>query len=329
MNPYADEYFNKTLRVLGEEHYHPQVLMQVFQKKPAVLCGMNEALTLLRYASAMAADPFVIKHLDDGDFIYPQETVLTIEGDYSRFADLETQILGVLARGTMVATNTREVVDAARGKPVFFMGARHTHPSTQKADGYASLIGGATYIATAQGGDAMGDKAMGTMPHSLIACYEGDVVRAAKAFVRTYPDEPFTALVDFNNDCIGDSLKVAAALGDKLTAVRLDTSESLTDICLDDTLDHRSRGVSMGLVWAVRLALNKIHRQDVKIVVSGGFNAGKIERFERYGVPVDMYGVGSSILTGSNDFTADIVLLDGKPAGKVGREYRPNERLHE
>jgi len=66
---------------------------------------------------------------------------------------------------------------------------------------------------------------------------------------------------------------------------------------------------------------------DVKIVVSGGFSVDKIREFEEGGVPVDAYGVGSSLIRGSNDFTGDIVLTDGKPSAKVGRRYRPNPRL--
>jgi nicotinate phosphoribosyltransferase len=53
----------------------------------------------------------------------------------------------------------------------------------------------------------------------------------------------------------------------------------------------------------------------------------KIEEFERRGVPVDAYGVGSSLIRGENDFTGDIVMADGRPTGKVGRRFRPNERL--
>ena len=65
----------------------------------------------------------------------------------------------------------------------------------------------------------------------------------------------------------------------------------------------------------------------MKIVVSGGFTAEKIREFERAGVPVDAYGVGSSLIRGANDFTADVVLTDGRPSAKVGRRYRPNPRL--
>jgi nicotinate phosphoribosyltransferase len=65
----------------------------------------------------------------------------------------------------------------------------------------------------------------------------------------------------------------------------------------------------------------------VRIVASGGFTIEKISEFERTGVPVDAYGVGSSLIRGENDFTADIVLADGRPAAKVGRSFRPNARL--
>jgi nicotinate phosphoribosyltransferase len=53
----------------------------------------------------------------------------------------------------------------------------------------------------------------------------------------------------------------------------------------------------------------------------------KIRQFEEQRVPVDMYGVGSSLFRGRFDFTADVVRVEGKPCGKVGRPYRPNPRL--
>ncbi|HXD63256.1 MAG TPA: quinolinate phosphoribosyl transferase, partial [Solirubrobacteraceae bacterium] len=66
---------------------------------------------------------------------------------------------------------------------------------------------------------------------------------------------------------------------------------------------------------------------EVKIVVSGGFTASRIREFEAAEVAVDAYGVGSSLIRGQNDFTADVVLLDGRPCAKVGRAYAPNPRL--
>jgi nicotinate phosphoribosyltransferase len=86
-------------------------------------------------------------------------------------------------------------------------------------------------------------------------------------------------------------------------------------------------GVNPRLVEKVRGALDGAGFPDVKIVVSGGFTAARIREFESGGVAVDAYGVGSSLIRGQNDFTADIVLLDGRPCAKVGRALSPNPRL--
>jgi nicotinate phosphoribosyltransferase len=135
-------------------------------------------------------------------------------------------------------------------------------------------------------------------------------------------------LVDFENDSVGTALDVARALGPRLWGVRLDTSELLVDRSLWGELgDFKPTGVNERLVHKVRDALDDAGFSAVKIVVSGGFTVEKIRRFEEQGVPVDAYGVGSSLIRGSNDFTGDIVMTDGRPAAKVGRELRPNPRL--
>ena len=120
---------------------------------------------------------------------------------------------------------------------------------------------------------------------------------------------------------------MADALGDDLWGVRLDTSEALVDLGLADLGPDAPRGVNVELARRVRQALDDAGHPGVHIVVSGGFDAEKIERFEDEGAPVDAYGVGSSLLRGQNDFTADIVRVDGRPVAKVGREERPNPRL--
>ena len=73
--------------------------------------------------------------------------------------------------------------------------------------------------------------------------------------------------------------------------------------------------------------LDEAGHEQVRIVVSGGFDAERIEEFKRTGVPVDAYGVGSALLRGENDFTADVVLVEGRPGARAGREYRPSPRL--
>jgi len=133
---------------------------------------------------------------------------------------------------------------------------------------------------------------------------------------------------DFENDCVGTSLAVARELGDRLYGVRLDTSETLVDKSVIPQMGtFKPAGVNPQLVWNVRQALDRDGFQHVKIVVSGGFTVEKIRQFEEHGVPVDAYGVGSSLFQGRFDFTADVVMVDGKPRAKVGRAYRPNARL--
>jgi nicotinate phosphoribosyltransferase len=138
-----------------------------------------------------------------------------------------------------------------------------------------------------------------------------------------------TVLVDFDNDCVGTSLACADALGEQLWAVRLDTSERLADVTMVERFGEElaPRGVAPQLVHAVRDALDAAGHEHVRIVVSGGFNAERIRGFEDDGVPVDAYGVGSSLIRGADDFTADVVMVDGRPCAKVGRALRPNPRL--
>jgi nicotinate phosphoribosyltransferase len=135
-------------------------------------------------------------------------------------------------------------------------------------------------------------------------------------------------LVDFENDSVRTALEVARALGDRLWGVRLDTSESLVDRSLWEQMGaFRPTGVNPQLVRNVRDALDSNGFDRVKILVSGGFTVDKIRAFESEGVPVDAYGVGSSLIRGSNDFTGDIVMTDDRPSAKVGRELRTSSRL--
>jgi nicotinate phosphoribosyltransferase len=145
---------------------------------------------------------------------------------------------------------------------------------------------------------------------------------------RFHEEMNITVLVDFENDSVKTALEVAEALGPKLWGVRLDTSETLVDrSLLDEMGGFRPTGVNPRLVEKVRHALDRGGFPGVRIVASGGFTVQRIRDFEAAGVPVDAYGVGSSLIRGQNDFTADVVRLDGRPCAKVGREYSPNPRL--
>jgi nicotinate phosphoribosyltransferase len=335
---YSDAYFNHTKALLEADGHHPHVLMQVFQREQSILGGIDEALAVLRQAAGHRGPDgrwvpgfgaLEVRALYEGDEIAPSETVLTIEGDYALFAHLETVYLGTLARRTLIMHNVREVVDAARGKPILFFPARHDHWLVQTGDGWAAHIAGAIGVSTDAQASWWGGRGIGTVPHGLIAAYGGDTALAARKFADRFGrDMNVTVLVDFENDSVRTALEVADALGSDLWGVRLDTSERLADESLRALHgDAAPTGVAAELVHVVRAALDGHGRPDVKIVVSGGFTAERIRAFEAEGAPVDSYGVGSSLMRGANDFTADVVMVDGRPGGKVGRELQPNPRL--
>jgi nicotinate phosphoribosyltransferase len=294
-----------------------------------------------------------VDSLYDGEVAGDGETVMRIAGEYAAFAHLETLYLGALTEGTKVATNTRDVVAAARGKPVIMFGARHQAQEAQAGSGYAAYIGGAVGVSTDEQGEWWGSTGLGTIPHALIAAYGGDTTVATLKFDEhinrspeplghlTAPGTPeghvnVTALVDFQNDVVNTSLGVAHALGARLWGVRVDTSESMIDLAVvrelvqrqGQAIDGAVRGVTPRLVQLLREALDANGYQHVRIVASGGFDAAKIRGFEEQGVPVDVYGVGSALVHGTTfDHTADVVRLSGRDVSKVGRSYRDSDRL--
>jgi nicotinate phosphoribosyltransferase len=325
---YSDKYFVRARDILRADGYRPRVTMQVFGKASAFLGGIDEAIAILRLC-AIDWGELEVRALYDGDEIAPWETVLLIEGPYDAFAHLETLYLGVLSRRTRVGTNTRRVVEAAAPKEIMFFPARHDHWQVQAGDGYAAHLAGATGVSTDAQASWWGNQGIGTVPHALIAAYGGDTVLATKKFAdHVGPDVRLISLVDFQNDCVRTSIEVARALGSRLYAVRLDTSELLVDRSLWNEMGNFSpTGVNPQLAWNVRRGLDAAGYPNVRIVVSGGFTVEKIREFERQRAPVDGYGVGSSLFQGRFDFTADVVLLEGQPCAKAGREYRPNPRL--
>ncbi len=366
-----------------------EVEMQVFTRRrgKTVVTGVDKSLAILRHCTGYRDSGSFIETfgklevwaIQDGDVVtgtgdpMQVEPVMRIRGRYRDFAILETPILGVLTRSSRVATNVYNTLIAARGKPVLFFPARFDAHELQAADGYAYNIAVQRFnmdfadklprfISTDAQGDWWAGQGGGTVAHSAIASFFGDTAEAMLAFSQVLPPSiPRIALVDFNNDCVTDSLATARALferyrtsidaGDpsnaeryRLYGVRLDTGATLRDVSVqpvgDTTLDM---GVNPRLVFNVREALDnawkhwdlpavwqeraKEYCQNIHIVVSGGFNAEKIERFEKLGVPVDSYAVGSSLFDNHgptvSDYTADVVRVkvNGRwmDLAKVGR----------
>lgn len=355
-----------------------EVEMQWFTRRvgKTVVVGVDKALTMLRYCTGYwegdqfvdTADRLQVWAVQDGVTVESDGSparvspVMRVRGRYRDFAVLETPTLGILTRGSRVATNVYQTLIAAHGKPMMFFPARFDAHEVQAADGYAYQIAVQRFnhdfagqippfVSTDAQGDWWGGSGGGTVAHSAIACFLGDTAEAMLAFSRVLPVEiPRIALVDFNNNCVADSLAVCRAMFGEyrkcmdagrteeaqrylLYGVRLDTSGALRDASIpaigDPNLDL---GVTPRLVIAVREALDSASDQwdlplewrerarnycrAVRIVVSGGFNPEKIARFEKLSVPVDTYAVGSALFDNHaetiTDFTADVVRVKVK-----------------
>ncbi|HEX9484427.1 MAG TPA: hypothetical protein VF929_07590 [Gemmatimonadaceae bacterium] len=325
---YSDVYLNHARDVIRTEKRRARVSWQVSAKRNGWVGGVDEAVALLK----LCTDDFAaleVHALYEGDSIASWDTVLRVEGEYAAFAHLEVPIIGAIARRTRVCTNVRELVDAARPKPIFYFGARSDHVLLQPGDGYSAYVAGATSVST----DAMsafgGKKGVGTIPHAVIAAFGGDTAAAAVAVAKVLPDDvPLVVPVDYVNDSVATSLAVAQALEGRLWGVRLDTSELMVDKSVVPLMgDFVPTGVNATLVWNVRNALDAEGYGEVHIVASGGFGVERIHEFEEEGVPVDAYGVGAAVHRGRWEFTADVVKLNGKPQAKAGREFRDNPKL--
>ena len=306
----ADVYFERARRILAAEQLDPVVGMEIFAREEAVLCGAEEALAYLReiLGNGRRHDPApVVESLHDGDLIGSKEVVMRITARYSTFGLYETAILGILSQSTGWATAARRIVEAATPIPVIGFGARHVHPSVADQMDYASVVGGCVGASTPAGARLAGLSPTGTMPHALIIIF-GDTVRAAEAFDRHIdPDVPRIVLVDTFKDEAEESLRVAAALGDRLWGVRLDTPA------------ERGR-VTADLVKEVRERLDQAGHPSVRIVVSGGLDIERVAYFKESGAPVDSFAVGSAISDASPiDFTGDLKEIDGRPVAKRGR----------
>lgn len=374
------------------------VEMQLFTRRQpySLVAGVDEALAILKTCTGYYAetgefvnmyDSLEVEAVQDGTFVHydgnPKavQPVLKVRGIYRYFAKLETVLLGVIAEPTRIATNVFNVLVASRTKEVLFFPARFTHYKMQAPHGYAYSLAIQAYnkkygekkgnfVSTDGQGDYWGAEGVGTIAHATICAFLGDTAETMMQFSRIIPKEiSRIALVDFHNDCVGESLKVMSKMfekylellktGDpdladqyKLFAVRADTSSNMRDLSIVPTGDKAlDMGVSVKLVWNLRAGIDKAYEtwglsgtdleiakkwcKDVKIVVTGGFNAKKIRAFEEQGVPADIYGVGSTFLENSeetnNDFTADIVRVklqeDWYNLAKVGRCVSENPCL--
>jgi len=297
----TDIYFVKTRDVLeADGRLEVPVVAEIFARKGGVFAGLPEVVRLLD------GHGVEVHSLGEGDSFEAKEVLMRISGPYAAFGMYETVILGMLASSTGWATAARECVKAACGKPVLSFGARHVHPAVAPVMERAAVVaGGCAGASCILGAKLAGIEPKGTIPHAAILI-SGDTVRLAKIYDEVLEEgEPRLILVDTFKDEAEESLRVAEALGEKLSGVRLDTPSE-------------RGGVSPDLVREVRYRLDIAGFSHVSIVASGGLNPEAISRLAEAGV--DSFGVGSYIAHATpRDMTMDIKVVDGKPVAKRGR----------
>jgi nicotinate phosphoribosyltransferase len=209
------------VEILCKEGMNPVATMEFFASRAGVLCGMEEVKALL--SKVLAKDKSEVWALAEGDSMAEHEVVLRITAPYQSYGLYETAIDGILAHCSGWATAARECVEAAGGIPVISFGARHVYPTVAGIMDYAAIVGGCTGCSSIAGAKLAGVEPSGTIPHALILVI-GDTVEATKAFDKHMPaDVPRVALVDTFKDEVEESVRVAQAMGEKLTSVRLDT----------------------------------------------------------------------------------------------------------
>lgn len=316
---YSAHYFKNTTKIVQKYKKNTITMVQFFQRSDnVVLAGMEEVLSLLKKNTKYKK--YSIEYLKDGTIINNKDVVLQLEGNYEHFGFMENLIDGILSRMTSLATNARKIINVANGKDVIFMGDRVDLYSTQKYDGKAIKIGGINKLVTKEHCKLTNTHPVGTVPHALIAIFEGDQIQALEAY-KEVVSKDLIALVDFHNDVINESLKMARHFKDNLKGVRIDTSKALYDKYFEDK-ENKEYGVNPTIVKALRKALDQEGFNKVKIIVSSGLNVDQIKEFENQNAPVDIYGVGSSLLKINNTFTCDVVKVNGKDMAKTGRSYK-------
>jgi nicotinate phosphoribosyltransferase len=241
----------------------------------------------------------------EGDLYFPGSPVLSVSGTFAECVVLETLALSIFNHDTAVASAAARMVSAARGRPLIEMGSRRTHEHAAVAAARAAYIAGFAASSNLEAQRRYGIPAEGTSAHAFTMLHaqsdtspELTELTAFRAQVEALGVDT-TLLVDTYDVTAGVANAVAAA-GTGLGAVRIDSGEL---------------GV---LARQVREQLDQLGATRTRIVVSGDLEEFSIAALGAE--PVDSYGVGTSLVTGSGAPTANMVYklveVDGMPVQK-------------
>ena len=300
----TDQYFVRTRQILKAKGLNPRVSAEVMLKgKPAdwrwgVLAGLEEAARLLEGL------PVDVWAMPEGTIFDSGQPVLVLEGLYQDFCAYETALLGLLCQASGIATKASRCKKAARERTVLSFGARRMHPAIAPMIERNAFIGGCDGVAVGKSAELIGEEPRGTVPHSLVLLF-GDTTEAMRAFHEIIdPGVKRVALIDTFGDEKQEALKVAAALGEALFALRLDTPSS-------------RRGDMLAILKELRWELDLRGFSQVKLFVSGGLDEYQISLLNE---AADAYGVGTAISNAPVvNFSFDIVQVQAEALAKKGK----------
>ncbi len=294
----TDIYFQYAVEVLRKKNVDPEVAMEVYARRIPEEGRWGVVTGIYEVAKLLESLPVNVKAMEEGEVFQSRpnsaiyEPIMQITGRYSDIAPYENPILGLLCSSSGVSTKAARVKLAAGDKVVVSFGTRRAHPALAPMIERAAYIGGLDGLSNILAGRLMGKEAQGTMPHALILCF-GDPAAAWKAFDDVIPSEvPRVALVDTFSDEKTEAISAFEVLGERLSAVRLDTPSS-------------RRGDWRSIIEEVRWELDIRGGEKVKIFVSGGLDEKTVEELADI---ADGFGVGTSISNATAvDFNAKIV----------------------
>ena len=309
----ADVYLHRTQRILRNEGLNPQVTMEFASRRAAVLCGAMEVKAVLSKVTSEGNRE--VWAIDEGTEVDEGEICLQVKAPYSSFGLYETAICGILAHSTAWATAATEVVRAAENVPVICVGAHSVHPSVAPVMDYAAVVGGCTSGSTVLGTRLANTQPIATVSGALVQLM-GDAVKAIDAFDRAVaPDVARVAYVDPRKDVVAQSVAVARAMKDRLSAVRLARVPGGVSVQADTVREVRKR-------------LDAVGAKKVMIVLSGRMSPERVRTLLDEGAPVDTFHDTGYIAAASPvPFWPNIRSISERPIPQETEPPPPNPRL--
>jgi nicotinate phosphoribosyltransferase len=286
----------------------PRVLDAIahFRFDDAALAHLEPILdaTTLRFLADFTFDGDVDGY-PEGELYFPGSPVLSVTGTFASCVVLETLVLSILNHDCAIATAAARMASAADGRVLIEMGSRRTHEEAAVAAARAAYLAGFTATSNLEAGRRYGVPTTGTAAHAftLVHATEADAFAAQVASLGV----DTTLLVDTYDITQGIATAVRVA-GPDLGAIRIDSGDL---------------GV---MARAARGQLDRLGAAATKIVLSGDLDEYAIAALR--GDPVDVYGVGTSVVTGSGYPTASMVYklveVDGRPVAKRSSQKQTN-----